>query len=418
MTADAMPGPRAGQFMTWVLFLLPALALTTGPGIGMVEVALLAGALCWMRRLWQGGASLYGDARPVAMAFVFHLLAAMLSLSWSGFEASALDNVSRQALAVLAIALIVLARPRTGWFWHGLAVGTLGAAAIALYQRIVLDMPRAESFHQAIVFGDIAIAMGLMALASIDRFAGTRLAAMPYVAFLAGTTASVLSGSRGGWVALVFAFLPLYSFGDRPMRRRIVALAAASAVLVTAAWFVPETNVRNRIVDAKTDIVRYFGEDLVFSPVGTRLEMWKGAWMLFSEHPVAGVGRTQFNAGLNGLIARGAIGPDVASFHHAHNEMLHALATEGMIGGLALAFVYGAPLAFFIRRARRRDAARPYAMAGMLLVLSYIDFGLSQVLFAHHVGALFYALTTCVLAGCCLLHQGRDHETPETVHAR
>ncbi|MBK7026192.1 MAG: hypothetical protein IPH40_04275 [Polaromonas sp.] len=38
---------------------------------------------------------------------------------------------------------------------------------------------------------------------------------------------------------------------------------------------------------------------------------------------------------------------------------------------------------------RRKDANQAYALAGVLLVTAYIDFGLTQSLFAHHVALLF-----------------------------
>ena len=71
------------------------------------------------------------------------------------------------------------------------------------------------------------------------------------------------------------------------------------------------------------------------------------------------------------------------------------------MGGATLFLLYAGPLVFFAR-ALRREACRPYALAGILLVSSYIGFGLSQVLFSHHVGTGFYALGIAVLAGLCL----------------
>jgi O-antigen ligase len=72
---------------------------------------------------------------------------------------------------------------------------------------------------------------------------------------------------------------------------------------------------------------------------------------------------------------------------------------------LALLLLYGAPLAFFVRSLRQPGENQPYAQAGLLLVLSYICFGLTQVLSAHHVGTAFYALTVSVLAGLCITTQ-------------
>jgi O-antigen ligase len=113
---------------------------------------------------------------------------------------------------------------------------------------------------------------------------------------------------------------------------------------------------------------------------------------------------------MNALIERGAASPTVAEYHHAHNELLHALATQGLPGAVALLLMYGAPLLFFAQAMKRRDAGLPCALAGLMLVLSFIAFGLTQVLFVHHIGAAFYAVMVALLTGLCL--QARDPASP------
>jgi O-antigen ligase len=408
MTAPIVYRPGISRVATCIVFLLPALVLTTRRGIGLVEFAVLAGALYYARPMWARRHELFGPAQPIGWAFLLSFVVAAASLAWSGFEPRFFENPGKQLLAVTIVALVTLTRPKEVWFWPGVFIGAIGSAILASYQRFGLDIPRAEGFHMAIMFGDIAMALGLMALASIERFAGTRWALFPFAAFLSGAAASIMSGSRGGWIALLFSFVPLYSYGRPAMKRRIVILVAVSATLFVGGYFVPESNIKQRVAEAVTDISRYETHGSADSSVGARFEMWKGAWKMFSEHPVSGVGRANFHDALGRLIDRGKISPAVRDFHHAHNEMLNTLATEGLIGGLTLAFLYAAPIMFFMRCLRRDDASKPYALAGLLLVLSFIDFGLTQVLFAHHVGSGFYALTVCLLAGICVSLERAD----------
>jgi O-antigen ligase len=44
---------------------------------------------------------------------------------------------------------------------------------------------------------------------------------------------------------------------------------------------------------------------------------------------------------------------------------------------------------------------RSLAVAGVLLSVAYIDFGLSQVFLAHNSGVMMYAFWLAVLWGCC-----------------
>lgn len=403
MTVPIASSAWSSRIATCIVFMLPALVLTTPFGVGLVELAALLGMLCYARPIWTRRHELFGPARLIVLATALAFIIATISLVLSGFEPRFLENPSKQLLAVAFIALVPLMRPKAAWFWPGVFVGAVGAAILACYQRFGLGVTRAEGFHMAITFGDIAMALGLMALASIERFVGTRWVLFPYVAFLSGVAASILSGSRGGWIALLFSFVPLYSYGKPAMKRGVKVIVVVSAALFVGGYFVPESNIRQRVTEGIHDISLYQSGSRAYTSIGARFEMWKGAWTMFTEHPVFGVGRANYHKALNQLVDRGEVSPSVRDFYHAHNEMLNALATEGVIGGLALAFLYVAPLTFFLRSLRRDTVSKPYALAGLLLVLSFIDFGMTQVLFAHHVDAAFYALTVCMLAGICAM---------------
>lgn len=401
---DRTPASRATQLCSLTLFLLPAMSLTTQLSVGLTEAILLLAAVACARHLWQQRADLFGSTGYIGMAIAFNLLAAGISLAATGFDPSYLENPIKMLLAVLAIGMVVLWRPQGRYFWFGLLAGTVGALLFAAFQRFYMHMPRAEGFSMPITFGDLAMVMGLMALASIQQFSRTRWTALPYLAFVAGVTASILSGSRGGWLAVLLLLVPVYVYGRQGLGRRMLLIGVASIGLLGAASVVPQTGVRERVLEISEEITAYHHGNPDTS-VGARLEMWKGAWIMFTEHPLTGVGRANFNPAMLNLIARGRINPAIDEYHHAHNEFLNALATEGLPGGLALLFLYGAPLLFFVRQMRQAGPQRPYALAGVLLVLAYIDFGLTQVMFAHHVSGMFFALTTCALVGLCLQAQ-------------
>ena len=392
-----------------MLFLLPAMLLTTPVSVGLVEVVLLLGVVTLPLPLWRHHcqhAALLATARFVAAAFLLSFLVAMISLMTTGFDPRFIENPSKMVLALFGISMILMLRPDPRWFWLGLFCGLMGAIGFALFQRYGLMMPRAEGFSMPITFGNLAMAMALMALAAIQQFSRTRWAALPYLAFFAGVTASILSGSRGGWLALLLSFVPFYSYGREALGRRTLLIVIASIALLGTAVIVPQTGVLGRLTDVSRELTLYSNGN-PDSSVGARLEMWKGAWAMFIEHPITGVGRANFHLGLNRLIARGDINAAMHGYYHAHNELLNALATQGLLGAAALIALYAAPLRFFTRLLRMPGLHRPYALAGVMLVLSFIDFGLTQVMFAHHASSSFYALTVCILVGLCLQEQRR-----------
>ena len=64
---------------------------------------------------------------------------------------------------------------------------------------------------------------------------------------------------------------------------------------------------------------------------------------------------------------------------------------------------------------RRTLVVSEIALACILLVVSFIDFGLTQVLFSHHLGNAFYALGISMLAGACIMLRRNDRVEPAAV---
>jgi O-antigen ligase len=94
----------------------------------------------------------------------------------------------------------------------------------------------------------------------------------------------------------------------------------------------------------------------------------------------------------------------VLALPHLHNDGLQELATGGVVGFALWAAILAAPLLFFARQLRA-GMKRPQfavALAGILVVTSYVSFGLTEVIFWSMKGSLFYALMVFVLMGFCL----------------
>lgn len=391
--------PRSAALATIALFLLPALSLASPVGMGLIEIfVILAGIVGVAARIFK--LQDFQSARWIILAFSLNLLLAIVSIMLHKSKMSFIDNPSRQLLVMCAIGLILYAKPKSDALWLGLLVGAIAAALLALFQKFALHADRAGGFHQIIMFGDIAMAMGLMSLANIEDASKSKVAWMPFVTFIAGLIASLLSGSRGGWLALACSFIPLYTYGPAAVRKNIVYLSRFALGFVVLACLIPQFGVLARILMIWDDLQQLqLGN--VNTSIGARLDMWRGAWTMFVEHPLFGVGRAEFHNGLVDLAQRGVVGIPTTQYFHAHNEILNALATEGLFGALSIVFVYLAPAQYFLSRLRSAQTDRHFALAGFILVLSFIDFGLTQVMFAHHIGSGFYALCVFVLVGLC-----------------
>ncbi|MFC4159840.1 O-antigen ligase family protein [Chitinimonas lacunae] len=292
-------------------------------------------------------------------------------------------------------------RPSPATFPAGLAVGAGAAFALALLQVVSQEMERARGYWHMVVFGNLALAIGLLPLLCLEaRWFHERLQALAIVGALAGTMASLLSGSRGGWLALPFFWLIWYRSrrprvgGPPPLDRRLLGLFIGCAVAM-AVVFGP--GVIKRVEQAGQDIVAYRSGQVVTS-LGMRFEMWGAAIDMAREHPLTGVGPWRFGAELAERVEQGKLPRPLLEFEHAHNEFLNILATQGAPGLLALLFSYlGLALYFERQRRIKRNREAPLAAMGLALVVMFAVFGLSEVMFAHRVSYLLFA----VLIGVC-----------------
>jgi O-antigen ligase len=169
-------------------------------------------------------------------------------------------------------------------------------------------------------------------------------------AALVGLVALAATMSRGAWLALASAILlaAVVSWrGMRPSPRAVtmaLAMAAASGALAAA-------------VGGERWIHDLAARSLAFG-AGPRAEIWRGAWRAFLDRPVFGWGVDTFALTFP---AYRSVAYAAAEFNRtpvkAHNDLLHLLATQGLVG-LAAASVLACGLARAARgvwRAETRD---------------------------------------------------------------
>lgn len=390
------------------VFLFPFLSLTTPSGIGFSSLLFLLSALCVPGKSWAALSPHWKEIRWVVAAFWFQFALAILAVlvrPEAGLDT--LDKPSRMLLAMSAMALVLLARPPAASLWWGVVAGSLAALPFVAWQRIVLQVERPGGFLNAITFGDLAMVLGLVALAAaVDYRHHTRKAVLAGVGALAGLAACMLTGTRGAWIALALAALLFLSYAQLLKSRKVRLLLAGSFTLVAAAFFVPATGMQERALQGVDDVQTWVDGGNVFTNVGTRLELWKGATILIERRPLFGLDRNTVRAEIRQLVEQGTLDPAILSLEHLHNDALQALATGGVFGLLAWIGILGAPFMFFARQMGRagsdRRARFAPALAGMLVVLCYFSFGLTEVIFWSLKGSMFYALMVFLLMGFCL----------------
>ncbi|MCW8166308.1 O-antigen ligase family protein [Verminephrobacter aporrectodeae subsp. tuberculatae] len=377
--------------------MLPGLALWLPSGYSFGAALLLLAALVsvpvWCRRR-APRAACWLAAAFCAMAALW-LLDVGVAWGWGS-----LDRPAKYLLALPCIFYLMAFAPRASWLWMGVALGSIGSGLLGFFQTQVLDLPRANGFTNAIQYGNLSMLLALMSGLVLGVqwprwLPWQRLLLVSAV--LLGGAGSLLSQSRGGWLALalllpVGAWLLVRTTGQRWVYGGLCALVLVAAALTQL------PGVKERVGIARQEVQTYQESGESSSSVGQRLAHWRLAWEMGRDRPFIGWGRAGYMQEKARRVAAGLAPPSVLDYGHAHNEFLDLFVKRGLFGVLVLMGFYGVPLALFWPTAARiRDAAGnmdrqslSLCLAGVLLPLSYIGFGLTQVFLAHNSGNVFY----------------------------
>lgn len=398
------------QVFAVAALVLPALALSIPSGYSWGSLLLcvlgLACARAWPSA-WQHPAL---RTWVVAVA----LMGLLLSLdAWQThpFKANTLDRPLKFALALLAIpAALAASGASVRTLRWGLWVGALAAAGTAFWQLQVLHWTRAWGYTNAIHFGNLALLLGVWSWLWARHEKGWRHW-VGMLAALAGGYACIASESRGGWwvapvlVALVFALehrRPLTAYHAQPSvphhgryRVRLLLSVAAVLVLLGSQWHLVQT----RANEAWQEMQLHQTTGASDNSIGQRLAHWKFAWRMGLAKPWTGWGEQGYQIEKNAQAERGDIPRVLHEFEHAHNEWLDMWAKRGTVGVLVLVLFFALPGHLYWRTWRQsvmqpptpwQSAARTSALCGLVMVVGYVGFGLTQVMFAHNAGTMMY----------------------------
>lgn len=399
----------SAKFVTLLVFVVGALALVLPSGYSFGFYFLcFTGLAVWLR----DRKDLVPDE---AKYFLWPLLAyaigqgvMALHEKWMLRE---LGNVLPFLLVPFGVWGIRKYKPSDTWFWAGLAVGALGAAAFAGYQSVLLGL-RAGGHTHSIQFGNIALLFGVLCLVrAMVGFELGKLSALLWLGFVAGLAASVWSQTRGGWVAVVLIFLWILAKATKGwshMQKSVVVLLLAASLGAPALQ--SGGVVQSRIKEAVTEFHAFFEHGKQDTSVGSRLAMWKIGLTGISDSPLLGHGDQGWLGRRDAAIANGELSSFSAGFTHLHNEYLNITFKRGLVGLTLYLVLYLVPMLVFFKPYLNdaRNKVRSLSIAGMVIPMMFMDFGLTQTFLSHNSGrVVLCSLWMCVAA---LLLNAKDNE--------
>jgi O-antigen ligase len=389
---DTMPD-RSASVLVGVL---PAAVLTLPSGASVAYGLLVLFSLWRLAVRSPGGAPAPTDRVALAALAAVPVGISFSLLTHANFDWNELEPTTLLALAIPVFLYLRKVYLDLRFFVGGSAIGAIGAALMALWQTTIGGLERADGLTHWLPFGEMSLLLAFFSLAGFGLAPSAWWRGLSAVGFLAGMTATVLSGTRGAWIAIPVLLVLLLIAPRRWPRRQLAGTALAIAAACAIGFSLPQ--VHERVRAAVAELGR-FGTDGNFNAttsVGIRLELWRGAATLIAERPLIGHGFGSFPREIRRLYGEGQLRFDGQN-RHAHDQYLHTLAEEGVVGLGLLVFYLGAAARRFWTAARLTGQTGYAGLAGLMLTAGYGIYGLTQVFFAHNNSIIFLAACTAIL---------------------
>lgn len=312
-------------------------------------------------------------------------------------------------LAPLMLHGVLKARLQPVVLWMGAATAAVLAGAFASYESLVLLTGRAMgAMSHPIIFGDLSVVLACIALFGLLYFepAKNQLWMRVYLSCGAamGVWASLLSGSKGGWLSIIMVLLVFVwrVTAGKPALWRLLGVVLISVLVAKGVWLAPEELVRDRLdgIWGKAHLWFETGQVTDWS-VSIRLELWSYALKLFAQRPILGWSGEGALSMLAEHLKPFNVPVGIAPVFE--NDLLHYAAVSGLVGVLSVLALYGGVFVGFWLYQKQGLQTFAYALLGMLLVALYFEFSLTVNALGRNAFRYFFCAMSVMLLGLIIL---------------
>jgi O-antigen ligase len=345
-------------------------------------------------RVWQPSLTL--GAAPIWVGMAVYVGVGMGLGWWHGYRASYFEAYLPMLLAPLIVNAVVVAKPPVAMLWLGAAAGAALAGLMAMYQSLVLDVGRAGgAMNNVIMFGDLSVVLAMFTMFGWIYWGRAQKSRWIQAAFLLGTllglAASLLSGTKGGWLsilmlAVVFVWL---AFDRWHWFKKVIVAGLVLATIVIAAFLAPPDVVVNRITNGFQGAQTWFKSgEITDGSVSIRLEKWAQALGMIADKPWTGWSTEGSIIEIDQRLRAAGAGEGPGGFWtQTENDLLQAGIVHGLPGVASYLCLYLGIVWGFVRARQRWPDHRLWvglASAGAVLIVLMLEFGLSVVVLGRN----------------------------------
>lgn len=217
-------------------FLIPALILIHGKSYSYTIIPFMIIGLISL--YWCDRKNFDYGAKIISLSFTLYFLCTLVSLLLLGGSFSNLDAPSRAFLIIPALAFCLSFKPQKYTLVYGILVGASISGFVALYHQYIIGTRPFDEIWRFMVIqsGNIAMSLGLFSLASAfylkRNSKGRLLITLAFLASILGLLASLMSGSRGGWVLSPILILAIIYINRKELHLITWGLVIASTLTI------------------------------------------------------------------------------------------------------------------------------------------------------------------------------------------
>ncbi len=347
----------------------------------------------------------FNAEKSLAYAFLSYAVTNVCINLLGGHPGRDYELVVRVLLTIPIIYLFLLVGLRLQWLMLIFGISGILIGVDALYGHFILGLDRVGFFP--VRHGYVAAWFAVTSLVSLVFLPKN----IPYrgitrvvlcLGIVGGLTAAVLTDTRGSWLFFIVAccLLAVYSCFYTRGRARILLLSILTSCFVVMVLIgVTDNPISQRVGHAVAEVQTYKSNDpSAGTSLGMRLELFRLSEKIIREHPILGIGTDDFRGKIAQFVQEGKALPYMTTLKHTHNDFVDKAVKTGLISAIAMMLclcLY--PFIFFLKRIRHpHQDVRYYALMGSLLVIAWVEFGMTNIFLTTNQGAIYYLVSLAI----------------------
>jgi len=305
---------------------------------------------------------------------------------------NAFDNASRWLLMLPVFFL--LRRYIVDWrlVAVGMSIGVFITVSVAHYEVYFLNIERAEGgATHPIAFANLMVVTDLLLWMLMIYAWNKNYKILSYLLLFASVVAfygSLLSISRGAWLAYIFmilvwlAYVVKNSFTDKKyILSKPIVLRLLFAFVV---FFTLSQTEQYKVLELRTQqTIDNLSRGNYQGASSERLSIFKDAINHIENQP--------FGIGTHNYKKIDQVNYPNGYPYNAHNQLLNVWVENGIQGVISLLLLAVYSIRFFWKHlGHSNETVGIYASCGLMLIVSYMIFSQSQVVFDHHQTLIFF----------------------------